>query len=208
MPIFLALVHHPVLDRQGKVVATALTNVDIHDLARSGRTFGCQGVYIVTPVTLQQRMVQEVLAHWTLGIGSQHQRRAEAMRRVAVAASIADACEDIARRTGCAPEVAVTGASMRAPTESFAELRERLRRTKGDSQTEPGRQVRPLLILFGTGWGLTPEVIDAADTRLPPVRMDPDLLGEPGSDDSSKPYNHLSVRAAVAIVLDRLLGER
>lgn len=51
------------------------------------------------------------------------------------------------------------------------------------------------LILFGTGWGLAPEVVAEVDAFLPPV-------GGGGT------YNHLSVRSACAIILDRLLGER
>jgi hypothetical protein len=54
---------------------------------------------------------------------------------------------------------------------------------------------RPVLVLFGTGWGLSPALIDDADVRIEPIRA----RGETG-------YNHLSVRAACAITLDRLLG--
>jgi hypothetical protein len=50
----------------------------------------------------------------------------------------------------------------------------------------------PFLILFGTGWGLTQEVKDSSDYVLVPIE--------------GKGYNHLSVRSAVAIILDRLLG--
>jgi hypothetical protein len=198
MDIFLALVHFPCLNRRGEVVATALTNVDLHDLSRSGRTFGVQGVYIVTPVELQQRMVEEILGHWTRGKGAEHVRRAEAMSRVHVEASIQSACEDIERRTGRAPVLAVTGAQMREPTETFTELRDRIRT---DAQQAPELRAPPLLIVFGTGWGLAPEVIDAADVRLPPIGRDPEL-------EDTRRYNHLSVRAAVAISLDRLLGDR
>jgi hypothetical protein len=52
----------------------------------------------------------------------------------------------------------------------------------------------PFLMLFGTGWGLTREVKDGSDYVLAPIE--------------GKGYNHLSVRSAVAIILDRLLGER
>ncbi len=52
----------------------------------------------------------------------------------------------------------------------------------------------PLFLLFGTGWGLTQEVKDSSDYVLAPIE--------------GKGYNHLSVRSAVAIILDRLLGER
>jgi len=52
----------------------------------------------------------------------------------------------------------------------------------------------PFLILFGTGHGLATQVLDEADRVLPPVR-------------GAASFNHLSVRAAAAIVLDRLLGD-
>ena len=57
------------------------------------------------------------------------------------------------------------------------------------------RSERPVLILFGTGWGLAGEIVAAADVRLEPIRATPD-----------EGYNHLSVRAACAITLDRLRG--
>ena len=55
-------------------------------------------------------------------------------------------------------------------------------------------ETRPVLLLFGTGWGLAPEVLDACDWVLEPVR-------------SPTGYNHLSVRSAASIVVDRLWGE-
>jgi hypothetical protein len=48
-------------------------------------------------------------------------------------------------------------------------------------------------LLFGTGFGMAPAMLDRADFALAP------LLG-PGE------YNHLSVRAAAGIILDRLRG--
>ena len=53
----------------------------------------------------------------------------------------------------------------------------------------------PVLLCFGTGWGLAPSVMALATHRLAPI-------ASPRADG----YNHLSVRAAVAIILDRLLG--
>lgn len=205
MAIFLALVHHPVLDRSGRVVTTALTNVDVHDLARSGRTFGVSRSYVVTPVALQQRLVHEMVGHWQQGAGSAHLRRAEAMQRVSVAPSLDAVRTDITQRTGRAPVIAVTAArwqpegmkpSMQQP-ESFALWRRKIATAGDDAQ--------PLLLVFGTGWGLAPEVLLQADVRLPPVQRQPELL-DPEAGDG--PYNHLSVRAAAAIILDRLLGDR
>ena len=44
-------------------------------------------------------------------------------------------------------------------------------------------------------WGLAPDVFETAEATLPSIRG----VGE---------FNHLSVRSAVAITLDRLLGAR
>jgi hypothetical protein len=51
------------------------------------------------------------------------------------------------------------------------------------------------VLVFGTGWGLTEEVLGRADDLLEPI------LG-------TGAYNHLSVRSAAAIILDRLRGAR
>ncbi|HLO26270.1 MAG TPA: RNA methyltransferase, partial [Geobacteraceae bacterium] len=54
---------------------------------------------------------------------------------------------------------------------------------------------QPYLLLLGTGWGLADEIFSRADFVLAPIK---------GQGD----YNHLSVRSAAAILLDRLLGDR
>ena len=46
----IALIHHPVLDKNRDIVATAVTNLDIHDIARSARTYGVGRYYVVTPI--------------------------------------------------------------------------------------------------------------------------------------------------------------
>lgn len=190
MAIFLALVHHPIVNRDGDVVTTALTNVDIHDIGRSARSYGVDGLVVVTPVTLQQKMVDEIVGHWTVGEGARRNPlRAEALRRVTVASSLEAACSAIEEHIGLPPLVVVTSARMPDADVSWPKLRRELRQAK-----------RPVLIVFGTGWGLAPDVLQRADLRLPAIVRDPEV-GERGDD-----YNHLSVRAAAAITLDRLLG--
>jgi hypothetical protein len=56
------------------------------------------------------------------------------------------------------------------------------------------RHEGPLLLVLGTGWGLTDELMAGCDARLAPVQ-------------ASSDYNHLSVRSACAIILDRLYGD-
>jgi len=58
---------------------------------------------------------------------------------------------------------------------------------------EAGLDPAPLLILLGTGWGLADALIPSVSRVLAPIE---------GSSD----WNHLSVRSAGAIVLDRLFG--
>lgn len=184
--IYLALLHYPVYNKAGETVATAVTNVDVHDIARSSRTFGIKGFYLVTPVEQQRALVAEILGHWTEGAGARHNpRRADAMGRAEVVASLGDAIDAITAREGRRPKVVATGARLQGDTESYEGLRARFGKANDG----------PWLVLLGTGWGMTKEVIDGADIRLAPI-------------DGVEGYNHLSVRSAAAIILDRLLGHR
>jgi hypothetical protein len=187
MDVYVALVHHPVHNRSGDVVATAVTNLDIHDLARASRTYDVRGTYIVTPIEQQRSLVSRIIGHWQEGEGTAYNPvRAEAFTRVHVAASTEAAAEDIAARSGRQPLLVATGANLNEDAVSYEALRARIADEDG-----------PLLLLFGTGWGLTEEFITRCDATLPAIRA---VEGRGG-------YNHLSVRSAVSIILDRLLGE-
>ncbi|MBU1244428.1 RNA methyltransferase [Myxococcota bacterium] len=176
------LVHHPVLNRNGEVVTTAVTNLDIHDISRAVTTFGCGGYHLVTPIELQRELIHSVISHWKEGFGLAHNpKRSEAFERTVVTASIAESLAKIRETYGQDPLVIATSARETGlPVMTVQRLLE-----------DP----RPLALLFGTGWGLAPEALAAAKGVLPPI------LG-PGA------YNHLSVRSAVSIVLDRLYGNR
>jgi len=181
----IALVHHPVLDRNRQVVASAVTNLDIHDIARAARTFGLSRYFIVTPVTDQQQLVERVRNHWLTGWGADYNpKRRQALELIQVVPELAAAIAAMTEQFGQPPLVVVTGA-----------------RNEGDRMTCPElvRQLeaieRPCLLVFGTGWGLTDEVFKSADVALAAIS---------GASD----YNHLSVRSAVSIYLDRLFGAR
>ena len=62
--LYLILLHHPVLDKNGLIVTTALTNMDIHDIARSARTYGVRHFYVATPVRPLQALATKIMAHW------------------------------------------------------------------------------------------------------------------------------------------------
>jgi tRNA (guanine37-N1)-methyltransferase len=182
-PFYMALLHYPVYDKNGMVVTTAVTNMDIHDIARSGKTYGIRGFYVVTPVEALQRLAAKIIDHWQQGYGSQYnQTRKEALSLARIKQTLDDAVIDIERECGEKPLLVVTSARSGAERTSFAALKDMLR-----------KQAQPFLVLLGTGWGLTQEVLAQSDYVLEPIQ---------GATD----YNHLSVRSAAAIILDRLLG--
>ena len=182
MAAYLALVHHPVKNKVGEEVTTSVTNLDISDISRSAKTFGFERYFIVTPIKKQQSLVGRILGHWDSDDGSVYNPdRSDAMSLVELADSLELVCEKINALEGKLPYIVVTSALEGDECESVQALSEKI---NIDSQ--------PMLLLFGTGWGLTDEVMAKANFRLEPIR---------GCENG---YNHLSVRSAVAIYLDRL----
>jgi len=179
-----ALIHYPVYDKNRDIVATAVTNLDIHDIARSARTYGVSRYYIVTPVGEQRRLVEKIRQHWLEGWGSTYNpKRKAALELLQTESTLEAAIGDIEKRTGRRPKVAVTGAAGRGNSVSFSAL-------KALIEADPEQ---PFLLLLGTGWGLIEEVFNKSDLVLEPIS---------GGGD----YNHLSVRSAASIMLDRLFG--
>jgi len=184
MSLYIALLHHPVYNRNGRIVTTAIANMDIHDIARAAATYGVNKFFIVNPQDGQKELAETLIKHWTEGYGAQsNPSRKEAFDKVCLLDSLEQATRWIESDFGAKPKIAVTGAALDANLVSWDSLRGFLQ-----DETE-----QPFLLLFGTGWGISREIINSADYRLPP------LLGP--SD-----YNHLSVRSAVSIALDRLMG--
>ncbi|MCK4534238.1 MAG: RNA methyltransferase, partial [Syntrophobacterales bacterium] len=62
--LYIALLHYPVYNKRGDIVTTAVTNMDIHDISRSARTYGVKRFYIITPIEQQQVFVERILHHW------------------------------------------------------------------------------------------------------------------------------------------------
>lgn len=182
-PLYVALVHHPVLARNGDILTTAVTNLDVHDIARSSRTFGVRGYFVVTPIEAQRRIVDRILEHWNDGEGRERlPERGQALARVSAVPLLPDAIAAITSAHGEPPRIVATSAQA-GPDDArvtFDALRADLRATE-----------RPHLLVFGTGHGLAPSILASSDVVLEPIR---------GVDG----YNHLSVRGAVAIILDRL----
>lgn len=179
-----ALVHHPVMDKNGDTIAAAVTALDLHDIARVCKTFGVHAFYVVTPLEDQQTLVRQIIDHWVSGAGAKYNPdRQAALELIRLMPSLGDVQDDVATRAGEKPRVVVTSARMEKSDLSYADLAEMV-------QNRP-----PVLLVFGTAWGLARELIDGADYRLAPIN---------GRGD----YNHLAVRSAVSIILDRVLGDK
>ncbi|MFQ5666861.1 MAG: RNA methyltransferase [Candidatus Binatia bacterium] len=183
--LYVVLLHYPVLDKNGQVVTTAITNMDIHDIARSAYTYGVRRFYVATPVKALRVLAARIIAHWETGYGSTYNpTRKDALSVVSLEHDLDSTVLSLERDTGRRPRLVLTSARGGPHRTSFAALRSQLEAT-----------VEPHLIVLGTGWGLAPAVTERADVTLEPVC-------------GPTSYNHLSVRSAAAIVLDRLRGAR
>ena len=137
----------------------------------------------MTPVTAQRDLVRHILGYWREGRGGERvPERTDALSIVDDVASLEAAVADVTAREGAPPKVVTTAARGRDDALSYGALREEM--SSGDG---------PWLLVFGTGYGLADRILDRADRHLAPVRP--------------HGYNHLPVRCAVAIILDRLLGD-
>ena len=191
----LILAHHPVYDRTGAEVTSSVTNLDIHDIARSAATYGLAGVIPVTPVALQREKIDHIIEVWReeaaqMAAATQSGHRSHALAAVEVRSSIEEALDELASLHGARPLVIATSAREHVgpgapPAVGYAELRRIL--------GAPGSEARPVALLFGTGHGLAERAISLANHVLVPISGHPD-------------FNHLAVRSAAAIILDRLFG--
>lgn len=179
-------VHYPVLDKRGEKSSTAITGMDLHDIARACRTYGIKKYLLVTPIAQQREMAKRIAGHWTSGWGADYNPdRREAFSTLKIFASVQKAIAWAEEKEKKPVFKIATTAKRHAGAQHWLTLkREILRRDHSP------------LIIFGTGWGLHDEVMDTADAVMTPIC---------GGKDG---WNHLSVRSAVSITLDRFFGWR
>jgi hypothetical protein len=180
--LYIVLLHYPVCNKEGQIVATSIANMDIHDIARIAKTYGVLKFYIVNPVLEQRILAQEIMNHWQEGYGAEYNKfRQAAFELVKIKETLAEVLSEIAKESSLTPRIIVTGANFSGNVLSYAELKKMVKNNESC----------PFLIIFGTGSGLAEEIVCNADFRLESIK-------------GAGHYNHLSVRSAVAIVLDRV----
>ena len=183
MRLYIGLVHYPVYNKNYERIASAVTTFDLHDISRVARTYDVRQYFVITPLEDQKKLVERVRRHWTEGYGAEYnQNRKEAIELISISSSLEKAVESIAELEKEPPLLIATDASKQeSRTLSYDEARDLI------------RDDRVSLLLFGTAWGLDKTILEHVDYILDPVN------GRSG-------YQHLSVRAAAAIILDRLAG--
>ena len=182
--IHLALVHFPVYNKSGEIIVSSVTTLDVHDISRVCRTYGVGTFYVITPLKTQQELVERLVSHWLTGHGAEYNpTRKEALLKTVVKNNLDEVVKEITEETGIKPCVIVTGAREVHQSIGYKALKKQLEKGK------------PHLLVFGTGWGLEKNLIKNADHSLLPIK---------GINE----FNHLPVRGAISIIVDRLLGLR
>lgn len=183
--VYAALLHYPMYNKNMDIITTSVTNLDIHDIARAARTYDVEGFYIVHPSANQQKLVRDILAYWQEGYGGQYNSdRQEALRLLRLSADLPAMLEAIKRESGQPVIMIGTDARQYPNTISCRQLRQEIE-----------EQEQVFVLLFGTGWGMSQDLMERCEHVLEPI-------------SGAGIYNHLSVRSAVAIIMDRLLGAK
>lgn len=180
--LYIALVHHPVLNKAGETVTTSISNLDIHDIARAAETYGVKAYYIVHSDPRQRELLQQIRKFWQEPGLPYNPQRSQALARIRHSDTIETMLNEISNQEERRPLIITTTARLLQKQISFGYLKTLTLNKK------------PVLLIFGTGYGLCDEVHQVADHVLEPII---------GRGD----YNHLSVRSAVSVVLDRISSE-
>lgn len=177
--IYVALLHYPMKDKEKVNVATSITNMDLHDISRSCTTYDVRKYFVVTPLKAQREIAGRVIEHWLKGYGATYNvNRKQAFENTNLAEGLLDVIAEIEKLEGERPVIVATTAR-----DSRANI--------GFEETARLSEEKPILIIFGTGWGFTEDVFKMSDRVLKPIK-------------GAGKFNHLSVRSAVAIILDRI----
>jgi len=184
----IALLHQDMISRDGSIVTTSLTMIDVHDIARSAATYGIRTVYIVHPSPHLRSLARTLTTHWTAGYGSTYNpNRSEALGAVSVVACLDEVLLDLSSRaSGKPPRLIATSAKTAGAAKNGGG-----RMAFGEIFSLMNYEENPYVLMLGTGHGMSEALLARADYCLEPI-------------NGPTSYNHLSVRSACAIMLDRL----
>lgn len=174
-----ALVHQPVVNRLGEEIVSTVDHFDVMDASRLALTYSVRRLYVVNRVPAQRALVERLIRHG--GVEAEREQARGTFDKTRWAPDLDAVIAEHEDELGQRPTVVATSARASDRDRSLVEVRQRLHAGE------------PMLLLVGKAWGLAPRVLDEADLRLAPI-------------DGGTGFNHLSVRSATAILVDRLLG--
>ncbi len=181
---YIAFMHTDIVIKGGRVGNSSITSIDIHDIARSGSTYGVEKTFVVSALKDQHEIMNMFLKFWKSPEGERYNpNRYEAISRITPAESFDETVKKIEELEGKKPIIIATSAKLHDERKTIDYY----------SQGRVWSEERPVLLVFGTGQGLSDGFLEKCDYILCPVN---------GMTD----FNHLSVRSAAAIVLDRWMG--
>jgi hypothetical protein len=183
MNFYIALIHYPIINKNKEIIVTSIVVHDIHDISRAAKTFGVKKFFVVEPFEGERKIVERIEHFWQTSGKEYNSNRLEAISILSLKERFEDVLDEVTQETGRTPVVIGTSAQKKDFEEiSFKEVAELLKRDE------------VVLILFGTGWGIAYKELGKVDYFLPPIE---------GIGD----FNHLSVRSAASIVLDRIISQ-
>ncbi len=181
---YMAVMHTQIMLKGGLMGESSIASLDIHDIARSCTTYGIENFFIVSPLKDQRAILDTFLNFWRSPEGIEYnQSRHKSIQIVRPIDSLDDVIKEITEKEGKKPLLIATSAKEYQNIQSI----------DYQSQSLVWQHDQPILFIFGTGQGLANIVLDRCDYLLAPIY---------GMTD----YNHLSVRAAASIILDRWMG--
>ncbi len=182
--LYVALIHFPVMNKKNQPIGSSLTTIDMHDIARASITFGVKGFFVVTPYEDQATIARQVIEHWTKGVGGKlNPFRKDALELIHVTQTFEDVVAWLKEKEK-KPVITIATSAKEIPGSIDTK---RLRQQLENDASH--------VLVFGTAWGLANELIETCDYILDPI-------------NGSTQYNHLSVRSAASIYLDRIINGR
>lgn len=183
--LYVALLHYPVYSKEKTVITTSITPLDLHDISRSCLTFGVKKYFVVNPMDTMQYLARRMKGFWESDYGRKYnQTRTDAFEVMEIYSHLDECISEVTENEQKKPLLVATSAKPHPDSIGYEWLSNQLFQND-----------QPVLLLLGTGYGLIQEMVRRCDYVLEPVN---------GTGD----YNHLSVRSAAAIMLDRLCNPR
>lgn len=180
MNLYVVLLHYPVYNKNKDIIATSIVTHDIHDISRASKTFGVKKFYLVQPLENERKMVERIILFWNTKGKDYNPNRLEAVSVISMKSDFESVIEEI-ESTEQAKPILIGTSAKKQEVENINFEKTALFLTQNNT----------VVLIFGTGWGIANEIKCKLDYFLPPI-------------EGSGEFNHLSVRSAVSIILDRI----